>query len=421
MRLPAAGLRAVIGLCDGYSAKPVQYVKICSLYGAGFFYIPGTDTCLKIGGYVRAEYNINALGSFTPIKISSFNRSTADNNIRTRGVFTLDARTQTEYGTLRSYIQGGASSTTAGNTTNFQTLYYQRAFIQLGGWTFGKATSFFDGPFQLFMISNQTNLLGGDSGGAGKAIAGYTAQFGNGFSANIALEDPTFANFGIVGGVYEAGAGIPDVVGNLSVDQAWGSAQVMGAAHEIREVGIAGGAHASDKWGWAFGGGGKVNLPMLGKGDFIGVQAAYAEGATAYVGSGLAGGFLISRGASTGGGVTSDSTIVAGSHSLTKSWSVDGGYLHRWTPHWKTTAYGAYGRVNPVTVIPGLDPSWDYTQVGSMTVWTPVANLDLSVDVMYQKLRTAAAGTFGAIPVGNTVGDQSIWSAIFRAQRNFWP
>src|SRR5262245_35542580 len=36
-------------------AKPVEYVKICSLYGEGFYYIPGTDICLKIGGYVRAE------------------------------------------------------------------------------------------------------------------------------------------------------------------------------------------------------------------------------------------------------------------------------------------------------------------------------------------------------------------------------
>jgi Porin subfamily len=35
-------------------ARPVQYVKICSLYGDGFYYIPGTDTCLKLGGYLRA-------------------------------------------------------------------------------------------------------------------------------------------------------------------------------------------------------------------------------------------------------------------------------------------------------------------------------------------------------------------------------
>src|SRR5262245_58124061 len=30
-------------------AKPVEYVKICSLYGEGFFYIPGTDICRKLG------------------------------------------------------------------------------------------------------------------------------------------------------------------------------------------------------------------------------------------------------------------------------------------------------------------------------------------------------------------------------------
>ena len=42
-------------------------MKVCSLYGAGFFYIPGTDTCIKIGGFVRTEWNYNAGGSFAPI------------------------------------------------------------------------------------------------------------------------------------------------------------------------------------------------------------------------------------------------------------------------------------------------------------------------------------------------------------------
>ena len=39
--------------------KPVEYVRICSLYGAGFFFIPGTDTCIKIGGYLRADTTFN--------------------------------------------------------------------------------------------------------------------------------------------------------------------------------------------------------------------------------------------------------------------------------------------------------------------------------------------------------------------------
>jgi Porin subfamily len=40
-------------------AKAVEYVRICSLYGAGFFYIPGTDTCIKFGGYLRSDTTFN--------------------------------------------------------------------------------------------------------------------------------------------------------------------------------------------------------------------------------------------------------------------------------------------------------------------------------------------------------------------------
>jgi hypothetical protein len=39
-------------------AAPVEYVKICSLYGAGFFYIPGTDTCVNANQILQNEYDI---------------------------------------------------------------------------------------------------------------------------------------------------------------------------------------------------------------------------------------------------------------------------------------------------------------------------------------------------------------------------
>ena len=67
----AAGLVAMSGAQAAdlpVKAKPVQYVKICSLYGAGFWYIPGTDTCMKIGGFVRTEMNFNAGGSFSVLR-----------------------------------------------------------------------------------------------------------------------------------------------------------------------------------------------------------------------------------------------------------------------------------------------------------------------------------------------------------------
>ncbi|HEX2654381.1 MAG TPA: porin, partial [Xanthobacteraceae bacterium] len=79
----AAGLVAVAGAQAAdlpVKAAPVQYVKICSLYGAGFYYIPGTDTCIKIGGYVRAEWNYQAGGSFNPVRSYNFDNPGRDRN-----------------------------------------------------------------------------------------------------------------------------------------------------------------------------------------------------------------------------------------------------------------------------------------------------------------------------------------------------
>jgi hypothetical protein len=55
----AAGLVAIAGASaadlPSKKAAPATYVKICDAYGAGFFYIPGTETCVKLGGYTRYE------------------------------------------------------------------------------------------------------------------------------------------------------------------------------------------------------------------------------------------------------------------------------------------------------------------------------------------------------------------------------
>ena len=62
MLCSAAGLLAMSGAQAAdlpVKAKAVEYVRICSLYGAGFFYIPGTDTCIKLGGYLRVDTTFN--------------------------------------------------------------------------------------------------------------------------------------------------------------------------------------------------------------------------------------------------------------------------------------------------------------------------------------------------------------------------
>ena len=97
-------------------------MKICSLYGDGFYYIPGTDTCLKMGGYLRvqAEYNAGSGGIITGSGTQMapqgrFTRDlTNDINYRVRGAISWDIRQQTEYGTLRTYIRFGGGEHHAG-------------------------------------------------------------------------------------------------------------------------------------------------------------------------------------------------------------------------------------------------------------------------------------------------------------------
>ena len=191
----AAGLVTIAGAQAAdlpVKAKPVEYVKICSLYGVGFYYIPGTDMCIKIGGWVRAEYGWGNNGNFTWgwANGNVNNRTTNNSDFRARGYITADARNQTEYGTVRGYIAVGVSENEHGGDVNAaNTFSANRAFIQWAGFTFGRAQSFFD-----FYSNPATSYWGAfpgsDTGDGGWFVMGYTAQFGNGFSGSIAAEAP---------------------------------------------------------------------------------------------------------------------------------------------------------------------------------------------------------------------------------------
>ena len=108
----AAGLLAIGGAQAAdlpVKAKAVEYVKICSLYGAGFFYIPGTDTCIKLGGYLRADTTFNGGVHGAPAwngDLGQQNRYRDYFASRSRMALTVDTRTATEYGVVRTFGQG---------------------------------------------------------------------------------------------------------------------------------------------------------------------------------------------------------------------------------------------------------------------------------------------------------------------------
>jgi Porin subfamily len=192
----AAGLAAVAGAQAAdlpVKAKPVEYVKICSLYGQGFFYIPGTDTCIKLGGWVRYDQYFSSGGSGSPFVAGGAGRNESfdsqDYGTRARTVASFDVRTQTEYGVLRSYTRFGFDLTSNQQSTGG--LYPERAYVQFAGFTFGKTQSYFD--FAAHAWSYSAGYAGGgpDTAGYGRNLVAYEATLGNGVSFTLAAEDTT--------------------------------------------------------------------------------------------------------------------------------------------------------------------------------------------------------------------------------------
>src|SRR6266851_892818 len=118
----AAGLIAMSGAQAAdlpLKAKAVEYVRICSLYGAGFFYIPGTDTCIKLGGYLRVDTTFNGGVYDLPFYNGDggqHNRYVDNYFSRSRMALTVDTRTATEYGVVRTFGQGDFQFNSIGTT-----------------------------------------------------------------------------------------------------------------------------------------------------------------------------------------------------------------------------------------------------------------------------------------------------------------
>jgi hypothetical protein len=421
----AAGIAAVAGAqaadLPSRKAAPVEYVRVCSAYGAGFFYIPGTDTCLRVGGRMRAEYTFG----------ERWSEGQDSYGTRARGRLNIDARTATAYGTLRTFIRydvttntgsyryGGANA--GANTFNTGRGVIQdsgvnldKAFIQFGPVTAGKAQSFFD------FYANDLGFSVVRTSDRSPTLLAYTATFGSGFSATLSAEDPaTVGQLGVVGGRTYEGVVMPDIVASLRVDQGWGSAQLSGAISNrstlpVNVVGV--GVVKDDEFGFAIQGGVKVNLPMLSAGDHIWLQAAYAEGAVGYLGYGGTVGYG-RLGLSTLGDFTVDP--VSGSVKATKGFSIVAGLRHFWTPTIRSDIYGSYSELETGRTAVGqasLDPK-ELIVAGNL-VWSPVSGLDIGVEVLYSRVELGRRITDVKQP-SRTIKSDDAFTGRLRIQRDF--
>ncbi len=404
--LGVAGALAVTGVQAADLAvapEPVDYVRVCDAFGTGFLYVPGTETCFQIRGRIRADYRfaITGQGNFGGVNYQKRNQNAY--NFRARAYFYSDSRTNTEYGLLRTFAQLEIQTQTGSGSAS--TVNLDQAFIQFGGLTFGKAYSFFDfyqtpnffAPFEP-AHSDQNTLM-----------AAYTFAFGNGFSASISIEDNFYRRGAIIGQKVKGspfedtgygGVRWPDLVGNIRVDQGWGSAQLMGALHEVRSAT----GRSSAELGWAIAGGVVVNLPMLAEGDTFGLQAGYSNGAVSYVAPNA-------WGALRGNGQI-DGRVINRSLDLTNAWSIAAGFQHFWAPN-VSSGFG----VSYLDIDAAGDrfdsQNWD---IQGNIVFTPVAGLETGFELQY---KTVQQDGRTAGPNGGKRSDKDMLVGTFRVQRSF--
>ncbi len=179
----AAALAAVSGAqaADAIVAaepEPMEYVRVCDAFGTGFFYIPGTETCLKFQGYVRFQVDFNGTGDSNGAT-STANGGRSDWDAFTRAQFEVDTRTDTELGALRGFIGfRGDADNAAGSASSVSV---HQAFIELGGLKVGQFLNWWDDGLNGEvdnLSSNRTRL---------NAVR-YTYDAGS-FYAGVAVEE----------------------------------------------------------------------------------------------------------------------------------------------------------------------------------------------------------------------------------------
>jgi len=481
--LAALGVSAHAADLPALKAAPVEYVRICDAHGTGFFYIPGSNTCLRIGGRVRAEYiyigtknafvasphTIGAGGATVPGAMTFFAGQGRDAlGSDHRAHVRMDARTATAWGTVQTVIDMRMRSRSGVARNGFGNFIgggaadaaVAAAYIRFAGFTFGRARQNWEFMPGAYGSKFRTGY------GTGVNQLAYTAVFGQGLSATIALEDPRGHQYdntgnlgGITGGAFQRGgvravtgpSRLPALVGNLRVQGGWGEFQIMGAVNQHTAFATApnlltpnAGAPVVKRTGYAIGSGLRINLPMIARGNALWIEAGYARGALGMImeaylsapsSNAMLGG-LQRRDASLtvfGVGGTAAAGPVALAGELTSAWQIAGLYRHFWTPTLRSDFHMSYASVTPGAQTRNTDWSKgglsraNALAATAALIWSPTRGFTIGGEVGYMRISQRLTGDNGGAPsllpaaaiVNGFRTNVQGWESRLRVQRDF--
>jgi hypothetical protein len=458
-------------------ARSREYLEACALAAGGFYRVPGTDTCLRISGYARADYGWHANSVQVPQTngaAGAQDHSVDAHQTRQRLLLQFDSRTPTQAGTLRTVTRFYVS-----NQSQTETFGVSRAFIQWAGFTIGRAPSsaYIYGFSESWRhITSQQNQPPSGEGGVNQIS--YAFELGGGIHLSMGADErqaKTVANLSNSAALkigsepvnFHAGQSWPDLHLDLKTRQDWGHLNTSVIVHNVSATyysaatspaGLAAGlppvcaapaqadttqcGHPKERLGWTLASGGEIKVLDT---DRIGFFALYAQGKMG--GQALTSQALFGSGNRLAVGWMTDGVFVNGSRiELTTAWAAGLGYEHAWSPLFSTGIFGAYEEVrynrtassyfcglNGAAAIANISftncasPSWSFLQGTVNARWAPAAYFELIAEAWYAKvisgfggaatLNTAASGLRPSGPYA--IGNQGLLGVSFRAVRYF--
>jgi hypothetical protein len=317
---------------DLLTAEPVEFVRICDTFGTGYWFIPGTETCLKIGGYVRFDTRYRD----DPIYSNSSSHS-SNWDFRTRARLEVTASSNTDLGTLTGFLrfQGNFDPS---SSTNAMVLV-DKAYLSIGPLLAGLQTSAFDYPsggYNLDLAAIRSDIVNQHV-----ALSFKEGNTGIVFS----LEDPRQRN-----GILANNGKWPDVVAAVTYADGPFDARLSGAIVDQ----FMGGA------GYAVQLAATMKLDQIAKGDGVRFIAGYAQDAGSF----------------TGANPTGGSSGLGAPYNGGTSWNVVGSAQHYWASNFSTAIMGSYVSATNVT------SAYMYNAALSAT-YSPVKNFSVGAELAY--------------------------------------
>jgi opacity protein-like surface antigen len=446
------------------TAEPVEYVRICDAFGTGFFYIPGTDTCLRISGRVRIEaHYVDEFDGDDDDDDDDFgddffgvDRETNNFTTRARGILRADARTQTDFGMVRAYIalQGTVGPGSSASVITFpdeninngegersgdpnyddSTFELDQAFIQIsndaGSFLAGHSDSFFD----FFGSNTFGTRVGIDDSTTSQTLFGYTFST-DAFSAAIALEDPASSGRRRdprQGNESYEGQELPDLVANLRGEFGFGSAQLMGALrhiHDKEDLEQFEGEDDDDMLGFAVGAGVATEFGGFG----FNAQVGYTEGMLGYITNdpGGTGDFSTDFDLIDLDGDGDVDVVDTGDSDTNSAFGIRAGLSAGFTDSITANLDASYTRVMGGDDDDDGDgdgdgdgdsdlfnPDYDFIGVAANVVYSPVEGLIMGPEVAYNHINFDNDDDDGADD-DDDGGEDDIFGVMFRIQRDF--